>query len=218
MSTVWIEELSCGFELNWIWLGFFIYLQLIYTRYSHNLKFQIKIFWCFILQFNFSTRLMLWSTISSPKSRLFSESVMQFSHCPKNVPKTILNKRFWNCVMFYVNKKRKKIQNTKLRIEGGTLFGQWKKYVNFSENIISISWSSIVMIWNAIYFQNNVNPMCVVSINRMSTFLLPRYKAVPSVAHSQLFNRNVKLKIASTEKIVSIHRAVSREIQPSCTV
>ena len=58
---------------------------------------------------------------------------------------------------------------------------------------------------NAIYFQNNVNPLCVFSINRMSTFLLPCYKAVPSVAHSQLFNRNVKLKIASTEKIVSVH-------------
>ena len=65
---------------------------------------------------------------------LFSVSVMQFSHCP-NVPKTILNKRFWNCVMFYVNKKRTKIQNTKLRIECGTFFGQWKKCVYFSENI-----------------------------------------------------------------------------------
>ena len=60
---------------------------------------------------------------------------MQFSHCPKNVPKTILNKRFWDCVMFYVNKKCAKIQNTKLRIEPGTFFGQWKTYEYFSENI-----------------------------------------------------------------------------------
>ena len=37
--------------------------------------------------------------------------------------------------MFYVNKKRAKIQNTKLRIERGTFFGQWKKYVYFSEDI-----------------------------------------------------------------------------------
>ena len=29
--------------------------------------------------------------------------------------------------MFYLNKTRAKIQNTKLRIERGTFFGQWKK-------------------------------------------------------------------------------------------
>jgi hypothetical protein len=28
------------------------------------------------------------------KGRFFSESMMHFSHCPKNVPKTILKKRF----------------------------------------------------------------------------------------------------------------------------
>ena len=60
-----------------------------------------------------------------------------------------------------------------------------------------------------LFTSKTMSTHCVeVSINRMSTFLLPRYKTVPSVAHSQLFNRNVKLKIASTEKIVSIHRAV----------
>ena len=37
--------------------------------------------------------------------------------------------------MFYVNKERAKIQNTKLRIEHGTFFWQWKKYIYFSENI-----------------------------------------------------------------------------------
>ena len=37
--------------------------------------------------------------------------------------------------MFYVNKKLAKIQNTKLRIERGTFFGQWKKYAYFSEDI-----------------------------------------------------------------------------------
>ena len=37
--------------------------------------------------------------------------------------------------MFYVNKKHAKIQNTKLRIERGTFFGQWKKYVYFSKDI-----------------------------------------------------------------------------------
>ena len=37
------------------------------------------------------------------KGRFFSESMMHFSHCPKNVPKTILKKRFWNCVLFRVS-------------------------------------------------------------------------------------------------------------------
>ena len=37
--------------------------------------------------------------------------------------------------MFYVNNKRVKAQNTNLRIERGTFYGQWKKYVYFSENI-----------------------------------------------------------------------------------
>ena len=37
--------------------------------------------------------------------------------------------------MFYVNKKRAKIQNTKHRIERSTFFGQWKKYIYFSEDM-----------------------------------------------------------------------------------
>ena len=39
----------------------------------------------------------------SIKGCFFSESMMHFSHCPKNVPKTILKKRFWNCVVFRVS-------------------------------------------------------------------------------------------------------------------
>ena len=31
---------------------------------------------------------------TSTKGRFFSESMMHFSHCPKNVPKTIVKKRF----------------------------------------------------------------------------------------------------------------------------
>ena len=31
---------------------------------------------------------------AATKGRVFSEIMMQFSHCPKNVPETILNKRF----------------------------------------------------------------------------------------------------------------------------
>ena len=30
-------------------------------------------------------------------------NMMHFSHCPKNVLKTILKKRFWNCVLFRVS-------------------------------------------------------------------------------------------------------------------
>ena len=41
--------------------------------------------------------------LSSSKGRFFSERMMYFSHCPKNVPKTILKKRFWNCVLFRVS-------------------------------------------------------------------------------------------------------------------
>ena len=37
------------------------------------------------------------------KGRFFSESIMHFSHCPKNVPKTILEKRFWNCLLFRIS-------------------------------------------------------------------------------------------------------------------
>ena len=69
------------------------------------------------------------------RDTFFSESVVQFSHCPKNVPKTILNMRFWNCVMFYVNKKCAKIQNTKFRIERSAFFWQWNKYIYFSADI-----------------------------------------------------------------------------------
>ena len=64
---------------------------------------------------------------------LFSESMMHFSHCPKNVPKTILKKRFWNCIFFRsadsdctAVSKGGKIQNTKFRIGHSTFFGQWK--------------------------------------------------------------------------------------------
>ena len=34
------------------------------------------------------------------KGPFFPESMMHFSHCPKNVLKTILKKRFWTCVVF----------------------------------------------------------------------------------------------------------------------
>ena len=37
------------------------------------------------------------------KGRFFSESMMHFSNCPKNVPKTILKKRFSKFVLFRVN-------------------------------------------------------------------------------------------------------------------
>ena len=43
------------------------------------------------------------SVVEFVKGRFFSESMMHFSHCPKNVPKTILKKRFWNCVLFRVS-------------------------------------------------------------------------------------------------------------------
>ena len=42
-----------------------------------------------------------WKTV--PKVRFFSKNMMHFSHCPKNVPKTILKKIFWNCVLFRVS-------------------------------------------------------------------------------------------------------------------
>ena len=67
------------------------------------------------------------------KGRFFSESTMHFSHCPKNVPKTILKRYFEivlclesadsNCITVA---KGGKIQNTKLRIQHSTFFGQWK--------------------------------------------------------------------------------------------
>ena len=65
--------------------------------------------------------------ISVHKGRFFSESMMHFSNCPINVQKPILNK-ILNCVLFYVSKKPAEIQNTKLRIERGIFFGNWKKY------------------------------------------------------------------------------------------
>mgnify|MGYP001498855694 CR=1 FL=1 len=60
--------------------------------------------------------------------------MIRFSHCPKNVWKTILKKRFGNCVQ-HCSFRRGKIQNTKLRIEHSTFFGQWKLSQCFSENI-----------------------------------------------------------------------------------
>ena len=67
------------------------------------------------------------------KGWFFSESMMHFSHCPKNVLETILKRDFEivfcfesadsNCTAV---SKGGKIQNTKLRIEHSTFFGQWK--------------------------------------------------------------------------------------------
>ena len=73
----------------------------------------------------------------------FFRNMMHFSHCSNNVPKTILKKRFWNCVLFIESadsnctavSKGGKIQNTKLRIVCSAIFGQWKWYQYFSENI-----------------------------------------------------------------------------------
>ena len=64
---------------------------------------------------------------------LFSENLMQFSHlpnkCAENYPGQDILK------LCYVIKKRAKNQNTKLRIQRGTIFGQWKKYVYSSKDI-----------------------------------------------------------------------------------
>jgi hypothetical protein len=67
------------------------------------------------------------------KGCLFSESMIHFSHCPKNVPKTILKKNFEivfclesavsNCTAV---SKGGKIQDTNLKIGHSTFFGQWK--------------------------------------------------------------------------------------------
>ena len=38
---------------------------------------------------------ILWHVRFFNKGRFFSESMMHFSDCPKNVPKKILKNRFW---------------------------------------------------------------------------------------------------------------------------
>ena len=70
-------------------------------------------------------------SIALIKCCFFSESMMHFSHCPKNVPESILKRDFGivlclesadsNCTAV---SKGKKIQNTKFRIECSTFFGQ----------------------------------------------------------------------------------------------
>ena len=65
------------------------------------------------------------------KVRFFSESMVHFSHCPKNVPKTILKKIYFKIVLCLESadsngsavSEERKIQKTKLRIEHCTFFG-----------------------------------------------------------------------------------------------
>ena len=64
------------------------------------------------------------------KGRYFSESMMHFSNCPKNVPKTILNKSIWNCVFAH-----QAVYFSSIKVFQNWTIG-WYKYINLNKFIL----------------------------------------------------------------------------------